>query len=309
MTSKSLTRLSTLAAGLPALILAMTVAANAQTVSAPVETLDFNRPESWALKYFTSNTLVGGLEMPRGEGAGSVRVGLELAWIPDLTAAQQRVGFNGTKQEELNKAPMFARPRVTLGLPGRWSVTLAGVPPVETFGIRPRLFAISLAHPIVTGDGWNLGTRGSAQIGSAKSAFTCPASVLAYAPGDPRNPYGCQALSSDVARLRFVSGEVDLWRTLPHAAGLSPHVTVAVNYLNAVFQVDALTFDFRDLTQLHTHGVTVSITGGVTFPLTRRLDAGVDVFYSPLTVARPPATSSAIEGLLNVRAIVTYRVR
>ena len=28
-----------------------------------------------------------------------------------LSAAQRRVGFDGTKEEDLNKAPLFARPR------------------------------------------------------------------------------------------------------------------------------------------------------------------------------------------------------
>ena len=36
----------------------------AQTqVVAPVEHVDFNRPEAWALKYFTSTTLLSGFEV------------------------------------------------------------------------------------------------------------------------------------------------------------------------------------------------------------------------------------------------------
>jgi hypothetical protein len=292
------------------LSLAATVAvdARAQAVIAPVQQLSFDRPESWALKYFTSNTLLSGLEMPEARPAGSIQIGLELAWIPELTAEQQRVGFNGTKQEDLNKAPLFARPRLSLWLPGQFSLTVAGVPPVEAFGVKPRLFALAVGRPIITGDAWSLGARASMQVGSARSAFTCPEEVLAFPPGDPRNSYGCQAVSSDVARLRYVGGELDIWRS---AAGsrLMPHVTVGVNYLNSVFQVDAMTFDFHDRTQLRTRGATVSLSGGLAYALTDRFTAGIEVFYSPLSVRRPPDTSSEIEGLLNARGILSYRVR
>lgn len=301
-----------LVTGALALTFAVAPHARAQMVISPVQTLDFDRPESWALKYFTSNTLLSGLEMPEARPAGAVQIGFELAWIPKLSTEQQRVGFNGTKEEDLNKAPFFARPRLSVWLPGQLSVTVAGVPPAETFGVTPRLFALAVGRPIVTTERWNLGARVSTQLGTATSAFTCPEEVLAFPPGDPRNSYGCRAVSSDVATLRYVGGEVDLWRS-PGASRISPHVTVGVNYMNSVFQVDAMTagalFEFHDRTQLRTSGVTVAFSGGLTYALTDRLSAGVDVFYSPLSVRRPPETSSDIEGLLNARGILMYRVR
>lgn len=283
--------------------------ARAQVVTSPVERLDFDRPEAWALKYFTSTTLMTGLDVPEAIGAGALTIALELGWIPSLTTNQQRIGFNGTKQEELNKAPMFARPRVTLGLPGRLSLTLGGVPPVKAFGVTPRLFMVAVGRPIVTSDAWNLGARVSGQVGSAKSSFTCPEGVLSYPLGDPGNPFGCQATSSDVAKLRFVSGELTTWRSIAGARGLSPHLAVAVTYMDSVFQVDALTFGFHDRTRLLTHGVTMSVGGGLGVALSDRISAGIDVFYSPLAVRRPPATSSSRDGLLNVRGLVSYRVR
>ena len=306
--------LSRIAHVIGALALTFVIAphAHAQIVISPVETLDFDRPESWALKYFTSNTLLSGLEMPEARPAGSVQIGLEISWIPKLSTDQQRIGFNGTKEEDLNKAPFFARPRLSFWLPGQFSVTVAGVPPVETFGITPRLFALAVGRPIVTSEAWNLGARVSTQFGTATSSFTCPEDVLAFPPLDPRNSYGCRALSSDVATLRYVGGEVDIWRS-PGASRISPHFTVGVNYMDSVFQVDAMTagavFEFHDRTRLLTSGVTVAFSGGLTYALTDRLSAGVDVFYSPLSVRRPPETSSDIEGLLNARGLLMYRVR
>src|ERR1700730_7283889 len=79
--------------------LALSVPATAQTsVVAPVENLSFDRPEAWALKYFTSMLLLSGWETPEELPSGSVRIGLELGWVPALSPAQERVGFDGTKQ-------------------------------------------------------------------------------------------------------------------------------------------------------------------------------------------------------------------
>ena len=80
--------------------------------------LGFERPEAWGLKYFASTTLLSGLqppEPPEGRRIGSVTVGLELGWLPSLDAGQTRIGFNGRAPQDLNKAPILARPiiRVT----------------------------------------------------------------------------------------------------------------------------------------------------------------------------------------------------
>src|SRR5512134_658776 len=68
------------------------------------EQLSFNRPEAWALKYFASATLMSGLETPRTRDPWSVSFGAEIGWLPSVSDSQRFVGFNGTKQEDLNKA-------------------------------------------------------------------------------------------------------------------------------------------------------------------------------------------------------------
>src|SRR5215475_3085583 len=81
----------------------------------PNQHVGFDRPEAWALKYFASTTLLSGLTPPEpaeGRRPGSITLGLELDWIPELDLGQRTVGFNGTKPEDLNKAPILARPVV-----------------------------------------------------------------------------------------------------------------------------------------------------------------------------------------------------
>src|SRR5262245_22849794 len=58
------------------------------TVNPPVRHVRFDSPEGWALKYFTSTTLLTGFQPPeyREEPTrrfGSVTLGVELGWLPE----------------------------------------------------------------------------------------------------------------------------------------------------------------------------------------------------------------------------------
>lgn len=293
-------------------LLCCTAAAQSSAGHDTTEQISFDRPEAWALKYFASSTLLSGLSTPDARAPGSVAVGLELGWLPSLSVAQRTVGFEGTKTEDLNKAPVLPRVRVVVGLPGRFTFVAAFVPPVRAFGLEPRLLALALERPVYEATGWTVRLRGQGQVGHITGAYTCPQSVLAFAPGSPSNAYGCQAESSDTASLRFVGGELGVAHQHPGASGfagkISPHAAIGVNYLNVAFQVNAETFDFLDRTHLLSHGVTFSASGGVGYSLSSRLSAAIDVFYTPLSVQRG-AGASVNDGLFNVRALVTYRVR
>ena len=276
----------------------------------PTDHLAFDRPEAWALKHFDSATVLSGLETPRTLAPGSISLGVELGSLPTLSPEQRRVGFNGTKEEDLNKAPVFFRLRVTVGLPKRFSLIVAAVPPIRAFGTRPKLLALGLGRPVYESETWTVGLRGYGQVGSADAAFTCPPEVLAFTPGSAENPYGCQAESSDTATLRYAGGEVSLaYRPGGRTRVLSPHVAAGANYFDVAFQVDALTFDYIDNTHLLSHGATFTASGGVSYPVSKRFDASFDLFYSPLSVRRPVGSSPQNDGLFNVRALVTYRLR
>src|SRR6266481_4713135 len=113
----------------------------------------FNSPEGWALKYYASATLFSGLQPPEplveGRQIGSVTLGLEMGWLPTLSPDRARVGFSGHKEEDLNKAPIFLRPVVRVGLPWRFTAVVAGPAPIQVFGVTPRLFAFGLERPLV----------------------------------------------------------------------------------------------------------------------------------------------------------------
>ena len=95
------------------------------------ENLDSDRPEAWAMNYYSSISLLSGLGTPFSRDPGSIEIGAEIQWIPQLSKSMRRVGFNGIKEEDLNQAPIFARPRLTIGLPWRTALTLI-VPSADT---------------------------------------------------------------------------------------------------------------------------------------------------------------------------------
>jgi hypothetical protein len=296
-----------LAAGM-ALILAVPSLARAQATLNATEHVAFDRPESWALAYFASATLVTGLEPPHARPAGSLALGIEVNWLPAVSDAQRFVGFDGTKQEDLNKTPVVLRPRLTIGLPGQWSIIVAVVPPIPVFGVSPRLLAVAVERPVVTTSQISIGARGYGQIGSVTGAYTCPPGVLSFEPGTPGNLYGCQAESSDRATLGYAGAEGSVAYRSDALKGLSPHAAIAVTYMDLGFQVNAQTFGFLDQTHLLTHGTTWSTSAGVSSRLSSKFDVSVDVFYTPLSVQRPNQAASN-EGLFNVRALAVYRLR
>ena len=289
-------------------VLARPAPALAQDVHPSLIPLAFDQPEAWALNYFTSSTLLSGLETPRTRSPWSVSFGAELEWIPAISPGNRYVGLDGTKQEDLNKTPVYLRPRFTIGLPGKISLIVAFDPPIRAFGIKPKLLALAVERPIYESDPWTVGLRAYGQMGSVDGAYTCPSSVVAFTPGSLENPYGCTAESSDTATLRYLGGEVSVAHEGLGRWKLSPHIAVGVNYFNTKFQVQAPTFGFIDHTLYTSHGFTVSGDIGVSYRLSGRLELSVDSLYTPLWVNRP-STGRYLVPFYNVRALFSYRIR
>jgi len=273
------------------------------------EHLDSDRPEAWAMFYTTAVTLPAGLGPPQLRKPGSVAAGIELGSFPSLDKEQRTVGFNGTKEEDLNKAPVFARPSVSIGLPGDFSLTLAYVPPLRVYGLKPHLLAVILERPLLQLKGWRAGARLYAQTGTVEGAFTCSNDVAKETPGSPLNPFGCEEESSDVATQAYAGIELSGAYGIDVLGGLSPWIAVSANYLDTKVRVDALTFGIRDRTQLHADSWNYGFSTGISYPIDRRVSVSAGVFYTPLQVRRgPDATSSQNDAFWNFRATLVYRL-
>ena len=289
-----------------ALLLAVGAAARAQETISITEELDFDRPESWGMKYFASLGLLTGMGVPEPPGAGGIAVGFEGGLVPQLDEEQRRIGFNGTKLEDVNKTRFFGRLRAAVGLSDNYSLDLAYTPPFAVGGAKPHLFAVGIGRPFVLSPRWRLGVRAYGQIGSIEGDITCSAGEVAAGADPELNPFLCEEPSNDSLKQGLLGAEI----SVGYVAGRwRPYAGVALNYMDLEFQVDARYSGVVDRTLQLTDGVTVSVTTGVGFAPSERWHLSAELFYSWLSVNRPPGSSPQNDGFLNGRLLVAYRVR
>lgn len=291
------------------LLAAIGTGASAQAPFAPREDLDFDRPEAWAMKFFTSVTLLTGLGVPRAMDPGSLELGLEGGWVPSLSKEERRVGFFGTKEEDLNKTSVFGRPRLTVGLPASFSATVAWAPPVEVGGMEPNLVSVALARPVWQGDSARLGLRLHGQVGSIKGDITCPEEVVEAGDDPVANPFLCTEVSEDETSLHYAGLEAGAAFGLGGAGRAEGHVAASFNYLDTEFQVDAVYAGLHDRTLQLTDGTTWSFAAGLTYEAGERARLAMEAFWAPLDIVRTMGADTSHEDLFNVRALLSFRLR
>jgi hypothetical protein len=292
-------------------VLAVPAAGQEPPVLDITEELDFEDPESWAMAWFGSVTVLTGFGVPQPLEPGALELGLEAGWVPSLSEEQRRVGFGGTKVEDLNRTPVIGRPRLTVGLPGGFALTGAWIPPIEIDDVESNLFALGLARELWAGNRSRGGFRLYGQTGTVEGAITCTAEDAAGAPGSAANPSGCEAASNDEMTLTYWGVELSV--AYRAAGGTEPYLAGAVNRFDNEFQVDAFTFGFHDRTLLLAEGTAWSVAAGLTHPLGDRGRLAGEVFYTPLDVRRLNAEfepqPEETDELLNVRLLFSWRLR
>lgn len=276
----------------------------AQTVVRQDELLHPDRPEAWAMNRATAASLMTAFGETPILAPGRWHAMLELGHIPRLSAAQQRVGFYGSKDEDLNKSPVFGRVRLVLGLPAGWAAELGYTPPLGIEGVRSRdLVAFAIGRRIVDRERYTLSVRAFGQHGTVSGDITCPAE-LAGVDDIERNPYGCQAPSKDRVALNHYgidltsSWRVDPWRW---------HAGLGLVRTEPEVQVDALTFDFHDRSRLVTRDVLSMLALGVNRDLDPHWSVGVEVLHVPLSVERRPGAGRERDSFTSARLQVRYR--
>ena len=292
-----------------ALAVASAAPARAQFVVAETETLDFDRPESWGMKYYASLALLTSMGVPEKRAAGSVDLGFEGSYVPQLSDDERRIGFNGTKLEDVNKTSFFGRIRGSVGLGKGLALELGYTPPVEVGGAKPNILALALGRSFELSPTWRLGVRGYGQIGTIEADITCSADEVAAGDDVQQNPFQCVEPSQDESRQKVIG--LELVAGYDGSSRFKPYVGLGLNYMDLEFQVNALYSDglVEDHNLQLTSGTTVSATAGLTFEANARWRVTAELFYSWLSITRPPATTSGNEGFFNGRMFVSYRIR
>jgi len=282
--------------------------AAAQFVLDQHEDLKFDRPEAWAMAWFSSVALPTSLSAVANLGPGQVELGLEGGWVPALSERERTVGFIGTKPEDLNRTDVFGRLRAAVGLPGRFTATVGWVPPATIGGIAPHLWSLAVERPLWQhGDG-ALSGRLYGQRGTFEGDITCPADAAGAGEDPDRNPYNCEQRSTDEMQVRMWGGELRAGTTLARWPALSPYVGVGVTSLHSEMHVDARYNGLIDHTVLETDGTFWSLTLGASYAVHQRWRLGAELYYSPLDVNRPDSGRSNDE-VLNARLLLGWRVR
>jgi hypothetical protein len=276
----------------------------AQDVFADREILEPERPEAWAMNYFTATSFMTAFGETPALEPGQWDLALELGHIPSLSESQRTVGFNGFKNEDLNKSPVFGRARFSLGLPGRWVAELGYTPSLSINGLQAHdLFAAAFARRWIEGDRFTLSARVFGQHGSATGDITCP-EELAGNPDPMLNPYGCEAASHDTIHLHYYG--VDMTPAWTRGAW-QWHATAGLVRTEPEVQVDALTFGFRDRSQLLARDVVPYLAAGFNLRLREHWYAGVELLYVPLTVRREEGAPAERDSLTSLRVRLGYR--
>lgn len=295
-------RLSTRLWLLSLLLLACQPAAG-QTVIETNRNVASDTPEAWAMRYFAGTTLMTSLGETPELSTWHWSLALDVGSIPRLSDAQQRVGFGGFKNEDLNKSPVFGRARLSLGLPDNWVVELGYTPPLEIDGARPRnVFSMALGRRLLENEGFTLSVRALGQVGKVQGDITCPAS-LAGSPDLSENPYGCQAPSQDTFTTDYygidttLSRAVGDWRWFASAGIVRTHLSV---------QVNALVFAVNDRSRLTSNSNLPWLTVGGRYHFDPRFSIAAELLHVPLVVRRPPDFAIDRDPLTSVRVQLRY---
>lgn len=279
-------------------------AALAQQIETGREDVDPTRPEGWALSYASAITIFGGFGAPQTQETGTWWVGGEAGHIPTVSRDDTRVGFDGGKFEDLNKAPVFGRLRAWYALPGGFTLEGAWTPPLTVSGITAdALVAAALGRPIVTGDRFSLGARAFAQIGSVKGDITCSNENVAAGPQDQiNNPFNCRAPSNDEVDLDQYGIELTgEWRFRQH---WSVYAGAAATRIKPEIQINAEVFeDTLDRSVVATETTLETWTLGIIYR-TDGWEALLGAAYTPLDVRRPPERELQNDELLSARLMV-----
>ncbi|HUP22849.1 MAG TPA: hypothetical protein VNB06_07900 [Thermoanaerobaculia bacterium] len=278
-------------------------------LSDPVELLDFDAPESWAMKYFSSASLLTGLGPVLARRAGEIELALEGIWVPSLSEDQRRVGFGGFKVEDLNRSELFGRARAAFGVGARTSVVVGVVPPLEVEGLEATLLALAVERPFFELEHWSAGWRVFGQAGEAKGDLTCTEADARFPAGSPGNLFGCLAPSRDEVSLDHLGLELKVGYRVTELWTL--HAGAAVVDHDLAFQVDALTYDIHDRTLQLAEGTTLAATFGALWKLGGRFSLSVEGLYTPLDRRRlrSPDTPTIGDELLHVRGVLRWRIR
>ena len=249
--------------------------------------VDFESPEGWAMAYTSASALNLGQTASDDLNKGNLRISAELSSIPSLSEEQQKVGFNGIKDEDLNKSPVFGRLRFSYGLNSDTFLELSWTPPFEIDGAKPEnIWGLALSRKFIKRENVDLGIRIYISKGKAEADVTCSKDVIAIEPFTPGNLSGCIDISKDKLSIDHHGIEATLvFKNFGN--GFTPWLTFASTQMDPSVKVDAPLRYGQELVNINTDGTTLTYSIGIDYALDRNKNLSLATSFTPLDVNRP----------------------
>jgi len=225
---------------------------------------------------------------PRPLPPGGMEVLGELVPVPLPGAAISRTGYCYVgKTESTRLAPLFARPRLLVGLPLGLTAEVSYVPPITVFDATPNLVSLAVARlvPLRSAPRRSmlaLQLRVHGTAGSVRGPITCPTSALQVA--DSTAPCWGTVPSRDTFHPVMVGGEGALGLTTADGRW-SFYAGGGVTWLAPRFQVGFTNADgATDSTRVEVNLVRGTIFGGASAYLGSRVQLSAQVYAVPTDV-------------------------
>ena len=251
-----------------------------------VDRYDVRAAEGRLLAFYSAALAFSPAGVPAsGARAGAVGVGVELSYVPRLSAAQRSAGYD--KPEATNLAPLLPRPRATLALPRGAGLEVGWLPPVRVFGVRAQMLSVALTTPGFAAGPLLLAGRGAFTTGRVRGPITCNASLAREPSRDLQLYFAsiCYGNQSDDHYIpRQLGGELLMSRRGPGWRGVSPYGGAGVRAQRIRFDIGVIKRDgTRDPDQpiLELRGVRGYGFAGASRSLGGRARLGGELFYEP----------------------------
>ena len=267
--------------------------------------VDLDSPEGWAMAFMTASAQNLGQAPPHSVDVGDLSISAELSSIPRLTREQQRIGFGGFKDEDLNKSPAFGRLRANIGLPWNLNAEISWTPPLQINGSKPdHLWGAALSKPLVNNEKIGIGLRLFLLRGGVTASVTCSEDTISFAPYTLQNTAGCVGLSDD--KLKMDHEGVEVFLSFNNASAILPWISLAASNIDNSVEIDAPLEVGRERATVYSSGTIQTLSFGFNYDIRENWSLSAASSYTPLDAQRPN-DSSDNDDFWNVRVGLTMR--
>ena len=267
--------------------------------------VDLDSPEGWAMAFMTASAQNLGQAPPHSVNVRDISFSAELSSIPRLSKEQQRIGFGGFKDEDLNKSPAFGRLRANVGLPWNVDAEISWTPPLKINNSKPdHLWGAALSKPLFDNERISVGLRLFLLRGGVIASVTCSEDTINFAPYTLQNTAGCIGLSDD--KLQMDHEGVEVFLSFNNTSNIIPWISLASTNIDNAVEIDAPLEIGRERASVYSSGTIQTLSFGLNYDISENWSLNAASSYTPLDVQRPN-DSSDNDDFWNVRAGLTIR--